>query len=78
MNDAAVLSEIHLTVRDAVEVLRHPSVAVNVLVLERLQPLLTTAPSDWVIVTAPQTSVAEALPNEPSGLAGLQPRFTSA
>ena len=37
---------IHLTVRDVVDVLRHPSVAVNVLVLERLQPLLTTAPSD--------------------------------
>ena len=49
----------------------------NVLVLERLQPSLTTAPSDEVIVTAPQASVAEAEPSEPSGLAGLQPRFTS-
>ena len=50
----------------------------NVLVLDLLQPLETTAPSDEVIVTAPQTSVAVAVPSEPSGLAGLQPRFTSA
>ena len=78
MNDGGVTSEIHLTVRDVVEVLRQPSVAVNVLVLERLHPLLTTAPSEDVIVTAPQPSVAVAVPSEPSGLAGLQPRFTSA
>ena len=45
VNAGGVRSAIHLTVRDVVEVLRHPSVAVNVLVLERLQPLLTTAPS---------------------------------
>jgi hypothetical protein len=70
VNDGGVISEIHLTVRDVVEVLRHPSVAVNVLVLERLQPSLTTAPSTEVIVTAPQTSVAVAVPSEPSGLAG--------
>ena len=49
----------------------------NVLVLERLHPLLTTAPSDEVIVTAPQPSVAVAVPSEPSGFAGLQPRVTS-
>jgi hypothetical protein len=36
--------------------IEHPSVAVNVLVLERLQPLLITAPSDDVIVTAPHVS----------------------
>ena len=77
MNEGGVRSEIHLTVRDVVEVLRHPSVAVNVLVLERLQPS-ETAPSEEVIVTAPQASVAVAVPSEPSGLAGLQPRFTSA
>ena len=74
----AVTSYIHLTVREVVDVLRHPSVAVNVLVLERLHPLLTTAPSDDVIVTAPQTSVAVAVLSEPSGFAGLQLRFTSA
>jgi hypothetical protein len=32
---------------------------------------------DEVIVTAPQPSVAEAEPSEPSGFSGLQPRFTS-
>jgi hypothetical protein len=51
---------------------------VKVLVLERLHPSLTTEPSDGVIVTAPQASVAVAVPSEPSGLAGLHPRFTSA
>ena len=78
MNPGGVTSSVHLTVLDFVDVLLHPSVAVNVLALERLHPLLTTAPSDEVIVTAPQPSVAVAVPNEPSGLAGLQPRFTSA
>jgi hypothetical protein len=76
-NTGAVLSAVHLTVREVVDVLVQPSLAVNVLVLERLHPLLTTAPSTEVIVTAPQTSVAVAVPSEPSGLAGLQPRFTS-
>jgi hypothetical protein len=77
-NTGAVLSAVHLTVREVVEVLLQPSLAVKVLVLERLHPLLTTAPSDEVIVTAPQASFAVAVPSEPSGLAGLQPRFTSA
>ena len=41
---------------------------------------LTTAPSEEVIVTAPQASVAVAVPSEPAGFtgSGLQPRFTSA
>ena len=73
-----VTSAVHLTVLDVVDVFRQPSVAVKVLVLERLHPSLTIDPSDDVIVTAPQTSVAVAVPSEPSGLAGLQPRFTSA
>src|SRR6187431_2351283 len=76
-NTGAVLSAVHLTVREVVDVLVQPSLAVNVLVLERLHPLLTTAPSDDVIVTAPQTSGAVAVPSDPSGLAGLQGRFTS-
>ena len=75
MNTGGVTSAIHLTVRDVVEVLRQASVAVNVLVCERLHPLLTTAPSDEVIVGAPQASVAVAVPSEPSGLDGLQPRI---
>jgi len=77
-NTGAVLSAVHLTVREVVAVLLHPSLAVNVLVIARLHPSEETAPSDEVIVTAPQTSVAVAVPNEPVGSVGLQPRFTSA
>ena len=33
-----VLSDVHLTVREVVAVLRHASVAVNVLILQRAQP----------------------------------------
>jgi hypothetical protein len=52
------------------------SLAVNVLVRERSQALLTTAPSDEVIVTAPHPSVAVAVPSEPEGVAGLHPNAT--
>ena len=58
---------VHLTVRDVVDGLLQPSLAVNVLVLERAHPSDTTVPSVEVIVTAPQTSVAVAVPSEPSG-----------
>jgi hypothetical protein len=54
-------------------VLLQASLAVNVLVSERSQALLTTVPSDEVIVTAPHPSVAVAVPKEPAGLAGLHP-----
>ena len=77
MNTAGVTSLVHLTVLDMVAVLPQPSVAVNVLVLARLHPSLTTGPSEDVMVTEPQAFVAVAEPSEPSGLAGLQPRFTS-
>ena len=40
VNAGGIRSAIHLTVREVVAVLLHPSVAVNVLVLERLHPLL--------------------------------------
>jgi hypothetical protein len=40
--------------------------------------LLTTAPSDEVIVTAPHPSVAVAVPSEPEGLTGLHPNETFA
>jgi hypothetical protein len=43
--NGGVRSAIHFTVREVVDVLRHPSVAVNVLVLDLLHPSLTTAPS---------------------------------
>ena len=73
-----VLSDVHLTVRDVVAVLLHPSIAVKVLVLARLQPSEVIAPSEEVIVVAPQLSVALAEPSEPVGSVGLQPRVTSA
>ena len=73
-----VRSCIHVIVLDVVDVFRQPSVAVKVLVIERLHPSVTIPPSEEVIVTAPQTSVAVAVPNEPEGFAGLHPRFTSA
>ena len=43
--DGPVLSAIHLTVLETVAVLPQASVAVNVLVLDLLQPSETTAPS---------------------------------
>jgi hypothetical protein len=79
VNPGAVTSSVHVTVLDTVDVLLQASVAVNVLVCERLHPLLTTGPSPDVIVgDAVQKSVAVAVPSEPAGFAGLQPRFTSA
>jgi hypothetical protein len=59
----AVISTVHVAVRDAVDVLPQASVAVNVLVCEREHPLLVTAPSDDVTVGVPQASVAVADPN---------------
>ena len=72
-----VISAIHLTVLEVVAVLLQASLAVNVLVLERSQPLLCTDPSLEVIVTAPHASVAVAVPSDASGFAGLHPKFTS-
>jgi len=40
VNTGGVLSDVHLTVREVVAVLRHASVAVNVLILQRAQPSL--------------------------------------
>jgi hypothetical protein len=76
--DGAVRSATQVTVRDVVAVLLQGSVAVNVLVCERLQPVLWTEPSAEVIVVGPQASVAEALPSAPviSEAAGLQPNGT--
>ena len=54
------------------------SLAVNVLVWERSQLLLTTEPSDDVIVVVPQASVADADPNAPviAVEVGLHPSVT--
>ena len=73
----AVISEVHTAVLDAVIIFPQSSLAVNVLVCERLHPLLTTSPSDCVIVTGPQASVAVAVPNAAliSDAVGLHPRL---
>ena len=77
MKTGAVTSTLHVTVLEIVAVLLHASLAVNVLVCERPQTLLITAPSDEVIVTAPHPSVAVAVPSEPDGFAGLHPKLIS-
>jgi hypothetical protein len=71
-----VLSSAHVAVRDAVDVLPHASIAVNVLVCERPQPVLETLPLEKETVGVPQASVAVAVPNARSiaEAEGLQPR----
>lgn len=63
-----------MTVRRTVDVLPQPSLAVKVLVCERLQLELITAPSVAVTVGMLQTSVAVAVPKDASisEAAGLQ------
>ncbi len=57
-----------------VAVLPQSSVAVNVLVCVRSQPLLITAPSlEVIFVMLPHASVAVAVPKAAVGLAGLHP-----
>ena len=74
-----VKSCVHVTVLDIVTVFVHPSVAVKVLVCERLHPLLWTLPSLNVTVGAPHASLADAPPNAAviSLAAGLQPRVVA-
>ena len=74
VNEGGAWSTIHVTVLDIVELPPHASFAVNVLVWERPHPLLLTAPSLEVIVSAAHASLAVAEPSDPLGLAGLQPR----
>jgi hypothetical protein len=69
-------SSVHVTVLAALDVLPQASTAVNVLVCERPQPVLDTAPVEKETVGVPQASVAVAVPKarsiaEPEG---LQPR----
>src|SRR6185503_8518062 len=73
----AVRSTTHVTVRDAVDVLPQKSLAVHVLVCERLHPLVLTEPSDEDTVGVPQPSVAVAVPNALliSPADGLHPRL---
>ena len=77
----AVMSNVQVTVRDAVLVFPHASVAVHVLVCDREQPVEPTTPSDAVGVSAPlQLSEAVAPPSEPSIVAvdGLHPSVVDA
>jgi hypothetical protein len=72
-----VKSSVHVTVRDVVEVLLQASLAVNVLVCERLHADgLVTDASVKVTVVGPQASVALAEPSARliSEAAGLQPK----
>ena len=68
------MSSLHVTVRDIVDELLQASIAVNVLVIDRPHPVVTVGPSEEVIVVAPHASVAIAVPSEPVGFAGLQPK----
>ena len=73
-----VTSAVQVTVLEIVEVLPQPSLAVNVLVCERLQSVLPTEPSLCDIVVGPQASVAVAPSSAAliSEAAGLQPNGT--
>jgi hypothetical protein len=62
VNTGAVRSTTHVTVRDAVDVLPQKSLAVHVLVCERLHPSVVTLPSAEDTVGVPQPSVAVAVP----------------
>jgi hypothetical protein len=71
----AVISNVHVAVREVEDVLPHASVAIHVLVCERPHPLLCTAPSVEVMVGVPHASVAVAVPNAPfiAAVDGLHP-----
>ena len=75
VNAGGVTSAIHVTVLDDVDVLPQPSLAIKLLVCERLHPLLCTLPSVAAIVTGPHASVAVAFPSASliSDAAGLHP-----
>src|SRR5262245_13661222 len=78
VNTGAVASSVHVTVRHAVDVLPHPSLAVNVLFCDRAHPLLEIDPSlgdNTVAILHP--SVAVAVPNAAliSEADGLQPKI---
>src|SRR5206468_3992109 len=67
----AVTSAVQVAVRDVVELLPQASIAVHVLVCERIHPLVPTAPSVDVIVGVPQASVAVAVPSAALIAAGV-------
>jgi hypothetical protein len=73
--DGGLKSTVHVTVREAVAVLLHPSMIDHDLVCERLHPVLEIGPSVCVTVDVPHASVVVAEPNAASSAAadGLQP-----
>jgi len=77
VNTGGVTSAIHATVLPTVDVFPQPSIAVNVLICERLQPELVIAPSLCDKVGVPQASVAVAEPRAVIIAAGvgLHPKF---
>jgi hypothetical protein len=78
--DGGVTSTAHDTVLEVVAVLPQASVAVNVLVCERVQEVVVILPSIEVTVGVPQASVAVAAPSAASiaELPGLHPKFCGA
>jgi hypothetical protein len=70
-----VRSEVQVTVLEVVALLPQASIAVNVLVCERLHPLEPTIPSEEFIVGIPHASVADAVPRAAliSAAVGLHP-----
>ena len=78
MKVGGVLSSVQVTVLDVVDVLLHASIAVNVLVCEREQTLLTIVPSLELIVGVLHASFAVAVPKAVSIAPplGLQPSPT--
>src|SRR5678815_1062978 len=77
MNAGGVGSSTHIAVLDALVKLPQASIEVNVLVCDRLQPSVTTAPVVVSNVGAAHASNAEATPSAAliSSGSGLQPRF---
>jgi len=71
----AVRSSVHVTVLESVAVLPQASVAINVLVCDLLQDVLTILPSLDDTVGVPQASVAVAEPSAAliAATEGLQP-----
>src|SRR4030095_11882551 len=67
-----VTSNVQVTVRDAVPTLPQPSVAVHVLVCDLAQPVLPTAPSDAVGVSAPLQLSEAVAPPSPAFIAAVE------
>ena len=74
------ISDVQVTVEDAVDELLHASVAVHILVCEREHPDEVTVPSVDVNVGVPQLSLAVATPKAASiaAVVGLHPRVAVA